>query len=210
MNTIINREIERTPSVPKDLNKETIEALTELCFRKNDDKFPQLDLIFIFGTAISFDKLKASLEFVLRSTYTKSILITGGVVKYPDSGNSLHSESELIYKSIKDIIPQGTNLLIKESQNTLENVLFGLKLISHPVNHLCAITKSLHVGRTFLTLKKQLSKTCLLQRTYDPFYSTIFQDCNAESWYKYPEFIARVWGELLRIKRYGEKGDIAY
>jgi len=203
--------IDKTPELPKTLNPKLINALTKLCFRQNDKDFLNLDVVFIVGTSISLNELKISLQSILNNFIPKTILITGGIMEPQNKATEPKSDAEIIYNTIANIIPQQTKVILEnKSQHILEHVVLGLPLLTNTFEKLCFITKSLYAGRTYLTLRKQLPNATILQQSYDLFDPTVSQFLREDTWHQNPEFVSRIWGEFLRIKRYGEKGDIEY
>lgn len=68
--------------------------------------------------------------------------------------------------------------------------------------------KTQSAGREFLILKKYLPNSEILQYTWIAQHYE--QPITADSWHTFEQGRQRVWGEFLRIKKYGERGDIAY
>jgi hypothetical protein len=199
------REIPKLPEVPE-LTSEKIALLTELCFR-NDTEVPPVDLIFVFGSAICFQEMKQSIQTVIPQS--KQLLLTGGIEKYIDSSVHDLPESTLLYEVIKDALP--SELLVfceTKSRNTYENLKFGLQLVPQKPTRVCFIAKSFHAGRAYLTLKKFLPDSVVYQRTFDPIYPRCKMPMTRSGWWKEKEYSARIWGEFLRIKKYGDRGDL--
>lgn len=139
------------------------------------------------------------------------IIISGGIVNYQDSDIHSFSEAEMIYNAIMHYIPKSVNVILeKKAQHTLENVVFSLDMLDKKPNSMCFIGKSLQAGRAYLTLKKYLPNTKLYQRSVNPLFPLALELLTVNNWHYYPEFVGRVWGEFLRIKKYGERGDIDY
>ena len=204
------REIAKTPEMPF-LNPQIIEMLTQLCFRADDHTIPPVDCIFVFGTAISFKELALSLKQLIEKNVNSTILITGGIEAYEDSMPAVRSEAERIFEEIKAFVPKTTQVILeKKSQNTLENVVFGLELLPKMPSSLCFIGKSFHMGRAYLTLRKYLPNAKLYQHGYNTVYPGITSPISRDNWFLFPEFSARVWGEFIRINTYGKRGDIHF
>jgi len=207
---IKSREVARTPEVPP-MTPEMIQLLNTLCFRKDDAHLPKVDCIFIFGSAVSYNEIGGTLNSLLVDNLSQEIIISGGIVNYQESETHSLSEAEMIYDAVMHYIPKSTNVILeKKSQNTLENVVFGLGMLDKKPNSMCFIGKSFHVGRAYLTLKKYLPEAILYQRSVNPLFPSASEHLNVNNWHCYPEFSGRVWGEFLRIKKYGERGDIDY
>ncbi len=203
-----NREIAKIPKVPP-LTTKAVKLLGSLCFRKNSIKIPSVDCLLIFGTAVSFKELAFSFEVLMKNTSAKKILVTGGKEEYPDARKHDLPESEMIFAEIKDFIPKKTDVILeKKSQNTYENLLFGLEMLERPIPSVCFVTKSFHSQRAYLTLKKFLGESKIFQSTYDPIYPSVGKKFCEQDWFEHPEYLSRVWGEFLRIRQYGTRGDL--
>lgn len=196
------------PEVP-DLSKEQIERLTRICFRQNSKEVPQVDLIFIFGTAVCFKELGIALKKVLHCS--NQILFTGGIERYVDSIVHERPESEMLYDEVKSFIPKQTKVFIEtKSRNTFENLELGLKLLDKMPESVCFIVKSFHSGRAYMTLKKFLPKAVIYQDSFDSIYPNQNDHMTADSWHLNKQYRARVWGEFLRIKQYGKRKDLDF
>lgn len=202
------REIPKIAGHPP-LSEDLIVALTSLCFRKSDLHIPSVDCIFVFGTAVSFNELGKSLRSLLDQKLTKKLIITGGLEKYSDSWHHETPEAEMIFERIKDHIPKDMEVLLENrSQNTLENVLFAKEMFAKDPRSMCFVSKGFHSRRCHLTLKKVFPGISLFQHSFVPIYPTVNLPFRQDDWHTIPEYAGRVYGEYLRIKRYGERGDL--
>lgn len=202
------REIEKEPDVPQ-LSVEQIKIITDLCFRA-DDVLEPADLVFVFGSS-HIEELTSIIIQLLISSLSKKVFITGGKQDYVDSKKIDKEESSLIFdhldrKLFKDIEFYTEN----KSTNTTENVNEALKVLDFSnYNKIIYIFKSHASGRGYLTLKKYLPNTKLMQKTYNASYYGGQEVITRENWYKTDLGRKRVWGEYVRIKKYSERGDIA-
>ena len=97
------------------------------------------------------------------------------------------------------------------SRNTLENVTEALKILDFSdYKSILYISKSHDCKRCWLTLKRFLPNAKLLQQTFSGLYPNTDRVLAPDNWSTFDFGISRVWGEYLRIKKYGERGDIAY
>jgi hypothetical protein len=205
----MDREIKELPSPPP-LSRRAIKGLTKLCFRQDSNPLPPTEGIFIFGSTISLDELSKKIHELIEKKVATRLIITGGIVTYCGCTASSIPQSKMIYQMLQKFSHSDVEILLEEkSQNTFDNVQFGLSLIKTTIHSLCFITKSFHCGRSYLTLRKVLPKTALFQYSYDPIYPREHQKINAENWSSFHEGRARVWGEFLRIRKYGQRGDIS-
>jgi hypothetical protein len=207
-------EIERNPVTPK-LNTKAIDLLTELCFRK-DDAIKAVDGIFVFSSTHEIKKISSIINHLLANNIASKVFITGGItpallaknLKTPKG----FAEADLLLSAI-DIhkFKEVSFFVEKVSTNTLENVTETLKYPEFKsCQSLLYIFKSHAAGRGYLTLKKYLPQTKLLQRTFNAKYPGAEHVITRSNWHVFPFGRERVWGEFLRIKAYGSKGDIEY
>ncbi|MEK9152292.1 MAG: ElyC/SanA/YdcF family protein [Patescibacteria group bacterium] len=203
-----SREIPREPTPPQ-LNEEAIRLLTGLCFRKDDPPQPA-DLIFAFGTAISKVEMAAAITELLDAGVSKRVLICGGIPKYDDSVPIKHAECE----TVMELIPRARYsdvefFLERASTTTLENVAYSLKVLDFSAfGRIFFIYRAHPAGRGYLTLRKFAPKADIFQKTFPARFDDIV--LSRENWHQTGFGRSRVWSEYLRIKTYGERGDIAF
>jgi hypothetical protein len=205
-----SREVERSP-IPPDLNNKAIELLTKLCFRP-DDKLEKTDLIFAFSSTTEIEKFAQTIKDLVDQNISNKVFITGGVPKFSDSLIIPKAESAIVLDLLHAAeYPNVEFFTENKSTNTLENVIEALKVLDfRNYKKITYIFKKHDSKRAYLTLKKFLPHTKLIQRTFDPVYPGTDRPLNRETWFTYDFGKSRVWGEYLRIKLYGRRGDIAY
>ncbi len=203
------REIEKEPDVPE-LSVDQIKILTDLCFRA-DDVLEPADLIFVFGSSHHLPELSAIITDLLLKKLSDKVFITGGMPDYVDSKKIDKEESSLIFdyldrKFFKDVGFYTEN----KSNHTTENVIEALKVLDFSnYKKIIFIFKSHASGRGYLTLRKYLPNTKLIQKTFNASYHDGLEVITRKNWHKTALGRKRVWGEYLRIKKYSERGDIA-
>lgn len=207
-------EIERNPKSPK-LNTKAIGLITELCFRKNDN-LKEVEAIFIYSSIVGIDKLVKLIEEILLKKISNKIFLTGGVTP-KELVKDLGIKAELTeadtllgaleldkYKDLKVFVE-------RKSTNTLENLTETLK---NPEFRNCKsilfIFKSHAAGRGYLTLRKFFPEAEILQQTFNTKYERGEKEITRDNWHTFAFGRERVWGEFLRIKTYGSRGDIEY
>lgn len=195
-----------------DLPDEVLRRITELCFLPNDNLPLEIDNLFIFGTSISFNDVRDNVKKIIDITEVGNIIITGGLIWYPDAEPLIKPQSHLILENIKDIIPSKINIFIEDkSTNTLENIIFSLSYINTlGSNSLLYMTKSFHSRRAVLTLKKLLPNVNLMGYSYDAFFPKPNMQLTSNNWWTRDDFKQMVLGEVERIITYGSRGDIGY
>ncbi len=205
-----SREIERSP-VPPELNEEAIELLTKLCFRP-DDELEKADLILALSSATEIEKFAKTIENLIQKGISDKVFIAGGAPRYSDSEDIPKAESVIALELINPEKYPDVNFFIEtKSTNTLENVTEALKVLDfRNFKKIVYIFKKHDSRRGYLTLKKFLPNTKLIQHTFEPIYPGTDRPLTKNTWFTYDFGKSRVWGEYLRIKLYGERGDIAY
>lgn len=207
-----DREIPRYPDVPK-LSEEAIELLTKLCFPE-DDPIQPVDLLFVFGSSRATNEIKISVEELLLAGVTKRVFVTGGCphTKLSDAEVFNLPESSRILNVIdKEKFKDVSFFQEVESTNTLENVTEALKVFDFStIKKIMFLFKYHDARRGYLILKTFLPEIEILQHTFPGNYlgengEHIVVDKN--TWFQTDFTRARVWGEFLRIKIYGGRGD---
>lgn len=125
------REIPKLPEVPP-LDKETIDMLTKLCFRQDDNlSLYMADTVFMFGTSVSLKEAESIVLDVIKKVRPKLLVLTGGMPQYNDSYYIKRPESENFHDIIKDKILAPIEIKIEnKSNNSVENVRFSLPLLA--------------------------------------------------------------------------------
>jgi hypothetical protein len=207
-------EINRNPQPPK-LSDRAIQLITKLCFRENDPP-EKVDGIFVYASVIGIKALVNLIEKLLSENISNKIFITGGVtpkaLQKDLNIESTKKEADIILQKIN--FNNYTDVEVfseKKSTNTLDNVTETLK---NPEFKKCEsllfIFKSHAAGRGYLTLRKFFPSAKILQQSFDTKYNQAPKKITRENWHTFDFGRKRVWGEFLRIKTYGSRGDIEY
>jgi len=201
-----NREISKLPNVPK-LTEQLIAELSDLCFYESPIKSPEL--LFVFGSNILHKEIAEEVSKILFDFEIPTVLITGGIANYSSSYFESNAESELIFANIdKDMFSNTHFIIEKESKNTLENIEFSKSLYDFTkVKSVLFFSHSYASKRSYLTLKKYCKKPI-----YSNFQINIPSEIpeipvDKDNWYKTEHGRKLVWGEFLRFKTYGSRGD---
>lgn len=204
--------IERNPKTPC-LNKKAKELITELCFRK-DDAIEKVDGIFVFSSCIELQALVGLIKKILKKNISKQLFITGGVTpeilsRDPGERTDL-TEADMFLNALD--LHQFKDIKIfseKKSTNTLENAIETLKIPEFKkCGSLLFIFKAHAAGRGYLTLRKFFPTARILQKTFETKYRGADKKITRDNWHTFSFGRSRVWGEFLRIKAYGSRGDI--
>lgn len=197
---------------PPLLEKELIERLTELCFIKDNPQ--KSDILFVFGISFGFHELAQHLKILIPQKLAPITIITGGIPNFEDSSSLQEPEAEIIYKTISCYLSPDISVIREtQSTNTLENVLFAKNKLENAnlsVARLLFICRSHHSRRCLLTLQKYFPQAQLYPSSYHMMGTKESKLIMPDNWHTFPEGISRVWGEYLRIRHYGQLGDIAF
>ena len=205
---------ERNPTSPR-LNKKAKELITELCFRKND-VIKKVDGIFVYSSITGIKDLVKLIEKVLSKNISKQIFITGGVTSKKLACdlkiNTKLTEADTLLNALNlDRYPDLKVFVERRSTNTLKNVTETLKNSEFKkCKSLLFIFKSHAAGRGYLALRNFFPSAKILQQTFDTKYNRANKKITKDNWHTFTFGRNRVWGEFLRIKKYGNRGDIEY
>ena len=149
--------------------------------------------------ASTFREVHASLN-------PRVVFITGGVTR-----DGAIPESEGILSALgPEKYPQVEFRLDRTSTNTLDNVLRARDLGLAEFEEIFFVAIAPHCGRCKLTLAQHLPGKKIRHRGYlDAIYADGLR-ITRDTWHLEPETSKLVWGEVLRIEKYGTRGDIAY
>ena len=205
-----NREIEKNPEVPV-LSDKAIKLLTELCFKKADELSPA-DVLFVFGTSYGISDIASAAENILLRGLVPSVIAAGGAPMFPDTPKMSRSEAIEILHALKiERFPMTVFRSESDSHNTQDNVRLSLKFPElAKASKVIYLFRSHACGRGFLTLKRYLPNAKLLALPVDVSYQKGAPPVSRDAWPAHLTSRGRVWGEFLRIERYGSRGDIHY
>lgn len=206
----MQREVERNPKVP-DLTPKAVALLTELCFRA-EQPFAKADLLFVFSSASAVGVLAEKVREVLARELVPEVFITGGAPQFTDYRDPGRPESELFFEHLNPTeFPEVRFFFESVSTDTRSNVTEALKVLDFSeYKKVMYIFKAHAAGRGYLTLKKFLPHTELVSVPFAPVYPEIGRAITPEDWHETEFGRSRVWGEFLRIQKYGQRGDIFF
>jgi uncharacterized SAM-binding protein YcdF (DUF218 family) len=202
--------IERFPPL-QHLSESQIVALTEIVFGP-DCPTTQADIGFVFGG--SHPGLWKTSIHAFRSHLIPRFIVTGCGIgrkhKHPDWFYGETPEARVIAnKMIEAGVPEGVITIEDKSNNSLENVLFGIQHIDlTAISTILAISKSYATGRQLRTLRRHLLKDIHIQTLSFPADIADVNSVDRNNWARHPISIRFVLGEYSRNIRYGEQGDI--
>lgn len=203
-----NRELARRIEAPR-LNDRAVELLTRLLFRQ-DDVGRVADVVVVFGTRLFVPVAAETVRQVLAEGASRRVIVAGGSPRYADSRQRSETECDEILNAVRTAdFPDVTFVAERTSANTMENVTFAVRdcglAEARSIAFVCA---NAHAGRCYLTLRKYVPQAELIQRAYVPMAGAI--NLRATDWHLSDDGRDLVWAEFLRIRTYGERGDIAY
>lgn len=205
---MIEREIPKEVKPPSTIQPEAVKLITELCFDPTNFIAGRCDAMIIFGTSSPLNHKEIAVIFpaVLSLYKPRVVYITGGNL------SSGLTEAEMIYNEICTVHKHQPLefRLDHKSTNTRENVTEAINLGLGDNSSIVFVTKAPHCGRCRLTLRKQLPNAKLKAFSYRPIFPSVGLPIGQNKWHFYPEIVRLMWGEFLRIERYGLRGDIEF
>lgn len=207
----MEREISKTPDTPKYISLALRHLLTELCFEGSPLIAP-VDLLFVYGTPFFINEAAQHITILLDQKLANKVLIAGGMMPHGEPLIQQKSEAKIIYEALdKNKFKHINFFLEEESQNSLANVTNALKILDfRNYSNIGFVFLSHCARRGYLTLKKFCPNAHIFQSPYHACCGDAFNKLSKDTWHTFPEGIKRVWGEYLRIKLYGQRGDIKY
>ncbi len=204
--------IPREPLVPE-LTQGEIDFLTDLTFGMNITP-KACDVLFVFSGTHSGHWERAIEAY--EKNYIQKIVVTGGRsltgVSHPEWEGNQHedySEADVIISHLQQAgIPSNQIVYEDKSSNSLENVLYAKEVFDFfSIKSLMVICKSHATGRQLRTLMKHLPERIdYIPYTFPTTYHGI--EVNRDNWMTSDIGRKRVWGEYLRIEKYGEMGHL--
>lgn len=204
---MIKRDIPKVAQAPK-LNDKAKKLLTELCFMEHQEGWA--DLIFVFGSRYGIDENAEIVHDLLERGLAKEVVLTGGSPEFDDLEQMSISEAELLLKKIRtEDFPHVTFYYEDKSHHTLANVTEAMQVVNFDYfDRIIYVAKSFASRRSHLSLEKHVPKKKLMSVTYDALYPDDTRRITRKNWHEFETGKGRVWGEFLRLKKYGEQGDI--
>lgn len=198
-------------SVPPKLNYDLIERISTLCFQETDHS--PSEALFIFGTWSQYQTWVKHVKWVLDKKIAPLVFINGGI---PLKSKEIETHAKpaadriLEYINLEDY-PKTQFIVEKTARHTLEEVQKSFKLYDFSkLKTISYIAKSHAATRQMLTLKKYAPKALFRPLPYDVKYPDESNRFITKNNWAEGESAYRVWAQFLRIKKYGERGDIAY
>ncbi|MEJ5053417.1 YdcF family protein [Sphingobacterium sp. MYb382] len=200
------REINKIP-IPPVMSADMIAALTKLCFFSA--ALRSADVLFVFGSHIRHREIAHIITDILHEHLIPTVILTGGIADYKATQYVPQAESSLLFELLpKNEFSHTTFILEAASKNTLENVQNAMMLFDFDdVKKVLFISHAYAARRAALTLKRYLPDVSF--GNYPVVIPSIDSDfsLSKQEWYKTEYGRSIVWGEYLRIKTYGERGD---
>lgn len=206
----MEREISKFVTCPP-LTPKLQEFLTELVYIPNDP-LTKTDCIFVFGNR-NFSDTAAKVQELIDQQVSDLVIISGGTPKFADSArNDDLSESRHISSLLQVPYDSPIKVLLEgAANNTRENVYNSLPLFPQNLSSLTFVCLWYISRRARLSLQKFLPPSVKLFQSALPK-----KDLDAgvvigrDDWFATQTGRDRTFAEYLRIKTYGERGDIFY
>ncbi|WP_145048932.1 YdcF family protein [Paenibacillus xylanexedens] len=204
----MNSEIAKEPAVPN-LTQDQITKITEAVFMHSVDESISCDVIFVFGGTHAGHWTRTIAAY--RLGLGKQIVVTGRCswVSLQQARENQVPESHVIRQHLIEAgIPSDVIYVESKSVNTLENVLFAKEVFDFTsTRSILMVCKSHVAGRQYRTLKKHLHPDVVyMPALFDTVYKNV--EINRQNWAETEIGRSRVYGEYLRICKYGDRGDI--
>lgn len=206
MSEELQREISKVPACP-DMDAALVSALTELCFQ--EESLMASDLLFVFGSNVQHREIAHIIRYMLDSALVNQVMITGGIANYNGSFYKKQAESE----QIKSYIPLEKYADKKihtenQSKNIIENIIEAQKVFSFEhIRSMTFLSHSYASTRAALSLKRffpDIALHCIPL----PLPSDLSKyPISRQMWSKTDYGRGLVWGEYLRLQKYGTRGD---
>ncbi len=172
-----------------------------------DDPNPKGDIAFVFGTWNAHKESVQKAVDLYKSGLVPKIIFSGGL-------NPKYSVIEAPAMALEAIglgVPKGGILIEDKSTNTLENVVFSLKVIEKEIGldnikTIVAVVKNYHVRRVLMTLRKHVPPCIKLKVST---YCSEHYPFTKENWTESELGRKKVFEEKEKIKKYLEEGDLA-
>jgi hypothetical protein len=204
-------DIPNTPHPPP-LSAAVIDEITEIVFGAAAAPQP-CDLIFIFGG--SHPGLWIAGAQAYHAGLGPTIIATGGykptAVRHHTWQHGMRPEALVIRDELVLLgVPEQAILVEERSTNSLENVLFAQQLYDFAtLTSILVICRSHGVGRQCRTLRRHIDPRIAV-RAY-PFDTNVGREgvpVSRENWMTMAESRAGVFAHLLKIIKYGRRGEI--
>ena len=174
--------------------------------------YNRADLLFVFGSG--YPELITHLSSILKDKCFKTIIISGGFKSNSERKIKLEddtiSESKYILNRLLEHNLYLPKIILEEnSTNSLENVLFSMKLIDFTqLNSISIVCNNLGSGRQYRTISKHILES--IEIYFDCFTSIALYgyEITRENWFLQKPSRVFVFGEYLRNIYYSQLGHI--
>jgi uncharacterized SAM-binding protein YcdF (DUF218 family) len=201
------REVPKAPYVPVHFS-DLYADLTQACF--GTGVIQPVGVVFAFGSWKRNNGIAEHLFKLYKAGVSRDFIITGGIPT-ADMGYVSPPVADTIYAALPNEMKEACTIHIQnKSVNSLEDVVFAKPYLDLYFGQtIGCVARNWAFLRQRLTLEKFISGEHIKAM---PYAEHIEGDTylTAENWFNYEEYRQKIWGELLRIKLYGERGDIHY
>lgn len=200
--------VPRHPALPDHFN-DLIKTITDIAFMKPSTE--PVDIVFAFGSWNQYKALSKALTRIYETGLSRDFILTGGFPNNPEPGTPLISVTDRVLGVLPQTMQDSCTIHCQnKSTNSLEDAVFAQPYLEpYQTQTIGCVARNWAFRRQYLTLQKCVPHARILPLPYDEEL-TDGSVITSENWHLNTEFRSMVWGEILRIKFYGERGDIAY
>jgi uncharacterized SAM-binding protein YcdF (DUF218 family) len=195
------RRHEHTAVVHDELLLHMEVILDFLVDQSHEDELYDSDLVFVFG---NFDeRIPRHAAALLQKGIAPRALISGKYGKVPQSGSYNTEADHFASVMVNEGILMSSLILECEARNTLQNVLFGMRMLHEQgifPRKLTLCAAPLLLCRARATFARHFPDIRVVGSAYESDAEDIIETYTKE----------RVLGEIERLMSYAKNGDIAY
>ncbi len=208
MSEELQREILKVPESPE-MNEALISALTALCFQ--EESLVATDLLFVFGSNVQHREIADIISYMLNAELVNQVLITGGIANYNGSFYKKKAESEYIKSFIPLEKHEDKKIYTEQnSKNIIENIVEGQKVFSfEKIRSMTFLAHSYASTRAALSLQRFFPSIALHCIPFPLTSDFSKYPISRQMWSKTEYGRGLVWGEYLRLQKYGNRGDFS-
>lgn len=204
----MERELPKRPDLPANF-MELVDDITKLCFVPSKNE--TVDVVFVFGNWSQKSQKPLHIEQLYRNNISKYFVLTGGKPTHDYSHLGSTAVADDVYAGLaEDIIENSIIHIQNRSINSVEDIELSMPFMAN-INKstIGCVACNWAMGRQMMYLKKFFPTSDIYPLPYD----TRLEDgsfLTASNWHHNTDGQKRLWGEIIRMKLYGERGDMAY
>jgi len=199
--------IDKRPDLPENFS-DFIAEFTEICFLPS--QLQKVDVVFAFGTLAEYKLMADHLVNLYTSGICDKFILTGRAPEHIVHVNEGETEAELSYYSLPEKMRREANIILEtKSTNSTQNIENSLPYLEPYKNGKIGCVARSWAGRQMYHFKRFMPETESLFMPFDGMRAD-GMPFTAKDWYQNEDACKRVWGEIQRVKKYGEAGFMVY